>query len=96
MQHRLITSLDTRQHTLSQELEKLGSKLVDRQEEVAGEQRREFMKFRSEIQTKVGVDEQKIRKITEDYLKTATGDGEKNMRIDMYSKAIRDVESEDR
>eukprot|EP00971_Amphidinium_carterae_P208938 4145054-Amphidinium_carterae.5 len=79
-------------HLDEKELEKLGSKLVDRQEEVAGEQRREFMKFRSEILAKVGVDEQKIRKITEDYLKTATGDGEKNVRIDMYSKAIRDVE----
>eukprot|EP00971_Amphidinium_carterae_P128048 2536459-Amphidinium_carterae.1 len=49
-QHHLITALDTRKHTLTQELEKLGSKLLDRQEEVAGEQRREFIKFRSEIQ----------------------------------------------
>eukprot|EP00971_Amphidinium_carterae_P308994 6139671-Amphidinium_carterae.1 len=64
-------------------MEKLGSKLLDRQEELSGEQRREFLKFRSEMQTTVGVDEQKIRKLTEDYLKAATGDKTKQVRIDM-------------
>eukprot|EP00971_Amphidinium_carterae_P152887 3030831-Amphidinium_carterae.1 len=89
---RLIAELDGRQYAKTQDMEKLGSKLLDRQEELSGEQRREFIKFRSEMQTKVGVDEQKIRKLTEDYLKTATGDKTKQVRIDMYSKALRDVE----
>eukprot|EP00971_Amphidinium_carterae_P076576 1512380-Amphidinium_carterae.1 len=66
--------------------------MADRQEELSGELRREFLKFRSEVQTTIGVDDQKIRKLTEDYLKTAIGDKSKEVRIEMYSKAIRNVE----
>eukprot|EP00971_Amphidinium_carterae_P244052 4846109-Amphidinium_carterae.1 len=69
-----------------------GPTLIARKKRLT-EQRREFLKFRSEIQAKVGVDEQKIRKLTEDYLKTATtGDGSKQVRIELHSKAIRDLE----
>eukprot|EP00971_Amphidinium_carterae_P257282 5107523-Amphidinium_carterae.2 len=91
-QQRQIAELDGQQYAMTHNFEKLGSKLLDRQEEKAGEKRREFLKFRSEIQAKVGVDEQKIRKLTEDYLKTATGDGTKQVRIELHSKAIRDLE----
>eukprot|EP00971_Amphidinium_carterae_P039904 783208-Amphidinium_carterae.1 len=66
--------------------------MADRQEELSGELRREFLKFRSEVQTTIGVDDQKIRKLMEDYLKTAIGDKSKEVRIEMYSKAIRIVE----
>eukprot|EP00971_Amphidinium_carterae_P349803 6491234-Amphidinium_carterae.1 len=89
---RLFAELDEKQHAFSQQLEKLGSKMADRQEELSGELRREFLKFRSEVQTKVGADELKIRKFTEDYLKTALGDKSKEVRIEMYSKAISNVE----
>eukprot|EP00971_Amphidinium_carterae_P278384 5526035-Amphidinium_carterae.3 len=60
-QQRLIAELDGRQYAMTQDIERLGSKLLDRQEETAGEQRREFLKFRSEIQRRVGVDEQKLK-----------------------------------
>eukprot|EP00971_Amphidinium_carterae_P106676 2113189-Amphidinium_carterae.1 len=63
---------------------------------MSGEQRREFLKFRSGIQTKVGVDELKIRKLTEAYEKEATGDKTKQVRIGLYSKALREVEESQR
>eukprot|EP00971_Amphidinium_carterae_P280802 5574747-Amphidinium_carterae.2 len=88
----LIAKLDKKRHAMLQQLEKLGSRMADRQEELSGELRREFLKFCSKVQTTVGVDEQKIRKLTEDYLKTAVEDKTKEVRIDMYSKAIRTVE----
>eukprot|EP00971_Amphidinium_carterae_P238216 4729205-Amphidinium_carterae.1 len=39
-QQRVIAELDGRQYTMTQDMERLGSKLIDRQEEMSGEQRR--------------------------------------------------------
>eukprot|EP00971_Amphidinium_carterae_P302650 6013633-Amphidinium_carterae.1 len=89
---RLIADLEEKRHAMSIQIEKFGTKMADRHEELAGELRREFLKFRSEVQATVGGDDQKIRKFTEDYLKTTVGDKTKEVRIEMYSKAIRDVE----
>eukprot|EP00971_Amphidinium_carterae_P043535 856604-Amphidinium_carterae.1 len=53
---------DSQLQSLNKEIEKFKTGLSDRQEKFEGEQRVETLKIRSEVQSKTGIDEQKVRK----------------------------------
>eukprot|EP00971_Amphidinium_carterae_P061627 1220047-Amphidinium_carterae.1 len=89
-QKRQYSALDTRQHTLARELEKMKTDLVNHHEESGSMIRKETMKFRDDIQTRLGSDlDQRIRKQIEQYVKTASGAG--GVRVELYAKALDEV-----
>eukprot|EP00971_Amphidinium_carterae_P182228 3616356-Amphidinium_carterae.1 len=91
----LCSTVDVQVQALNRELERLKTGLSDRQEKFEGDQRVEILKFRSEIQSKTGMEEQRIRKQVESYFKTVTKEGEK-VRIDMYGSSLNTVETAQR
>eukprot|EP00971_Amphidinium_carterae_P295838 5875475-Amphidinium_carterae.1 len=70
-------SADGQLQSLNKEIEKFKTGLSDRQEKFEGEQRVETFKIRSEVQSKTGIDVQKVQKHVKSYFKTVTKEGEK-------------------